>query len=145
MLSRQNLPTVRTSAEVNESARGAYVLNADAGGRDVTLIATGSEVAIALDAAKTLRSQGKKVAVVSMPSWDLFEAQAPEYREAVLGTAPRIAIEAGARLGWDRWIGERGRFIGMTGFGASAPAPELYKHFGITAEAVVEAANALTA
>ena len=143
VLSRQNLPTVRTSAAVNESARGAYLLSADEGARDVTLIATGSEVMIALDAAKALRGQGRRVAVVSMPSWNLFEAQTAEYRAAVLGTAPRIAVEAGARLGWDRWIGERGRFIGMTGFGASAPAPDLYRHFGITAEAVVEAANAL--
>ena len=79
-----------------------------------------------------------------MPSWDLFEAQPAEYRAEVLGAAPRIAVEAGARLGWDRWIGERGAFIGMTGFGASAPAGELYHHFGITADAIVAAANALT-
>ena len=145
VLSRQNLPTVRTSSAVNESGRGAYVLSADEGARDVTVLATGSEVAIAIEAAKTLRAAGKRVAVVSMPSWDLFEAQSPEYRAQVLGTAPRIAIEAAARLGWDRWIGERGVFIGMKGFGASAPAPELYRHFGITADAIVEAANALTA
>ncbi len=145
VLSRQNLPTVRTSSAVNESGRGAYVLSADEGARDVTVLATGSEVAIAIEAAKTLRAAGKRVAVVSMPSWDLFEAQSPEYRAEVLGTAPRIAIEAAARLGWDRWIGERGVFIGMKGFGASAPAPELYRHFGITADAIVEAANALTA
>ena len=87
-----------------------------------------------MDAAKALRAEGKKVAVVSMPSWDLFEAQPAEYRAEVLGTAPRIAIEAGARLGWDRWIGQRGAFIGMTGFGASAPAarplPPLRDHRG---------------
>jgi transketolase len=77
-----------------------------------------------------------------MPSWDRFERQEPGYRAEVLGTAPRIAIEAGARLGWDRWIGERGSFIGMNGFGASAPARDLYHHFGITCEAVVEAARA---
>ena len=145
VLSRQNLPTLRTSSADNESARGAYVLSSDEGARDVTLIATGSEVMIAMDAAKTLRAAGKRVAVVSMPCWDLFEAQPEDYRKAVLGTAPRIAIEAGARLGWDRWIGERGVFIGMTGFGASAPAPDLYRHFGITAEKIVAAANALTA
>ena len=145
VLSRQNLPTLRTSSVDNESARGAYVLSSDEGARDVTLIATGSEVMIAMDAAKTLRAAGKRVAVVSMPCWDLFEAQPEDYRKAVLGTAPRIAIEAGARLGWDRWIGERGVFIGMTGFGASAPAPDLYRHFGITAEKIVAAANALTA
>ena len=144
VLSRQNLPTLRTSSAVNESARGAYVLSADEGARDVTLLATGSEVALAMEAAKTLRASGKQVAVVSMPSWDLFEAQPAEYRAEVLGTAPRIAVEAAARLGWDRWIGERGRFIGMTGFGASAPAPDLYRHFGITADAIVAAADALT-
>nr|WP_113889294.1 transketolase [Roseiarcus fermentans] len=145
VLSRQNLPTLRTSCAVNESARGAYVLSADDGARDVTLIATGSEVTIAMDAAKALRAEGKRVAVVSMPCWDLFEAQPAAYRDEVLGTAPRIAIEAGARLGWDRWIGERGAFIGMTGFGASAPAPDLYRHFGVTAEKIVAAAQALTA
>jgi transketolase len=144
VLSRQNLPTVRTSSATNESARGAYVLSREEGARDVTLLATGSEVALALEAAKTLRASGKKVAVVSMPSWDLFEAQPAEYRAEVLGTAPRIAVEAAARLGWDRWIGERGHFIGMTGFGASAPAPDLYRHFGIAADAIVAAANALT-
>ncbi len=143
LLSRQNLPTVRTSAETNESARGAYLLSEDGGPRDVTLLATGSEVAIAMEAAKALRAKGKRVAIVSMPSWDLFEAQPDDYRVKVLGSAPRVAIEAGARLGWDRWIGERGVFIGMTGFGASAPASELYRHFGITSDAVIEAATSL--
>jgi transketolase len=78
-----------------------------------------------------------------MPCWELFEAQSAEYRTQVLGTAPRIAVEAAARLGWDRWIGERGDFVGMTTFGASAPAEALYAHFGITAEAVAEAALSL--
>ena len=143
LLSRQNLPTLRTSAEVNESARGAYVLSEADGPRDVTLLATGSEVALAMEAAKTLRAEGKRVAVVSMPSWDLFEPQPAEYRAEVLGSAPRIAIEAGARLGWDRWISERGVFIGMNGFGASAPATDLYKHFGITSDAIVAVAAKL--
>ena len=124
--------------------RGAYVLREPDGKRDVTLLATGSELAIAVEAAKALRALGKHAAVVSVPSWDLFERQNGDYRRMILGTAPRIAIEAGARLGWDRWIGERGVFIGMNGFGASASAADLYRHFGITAEAVVEAANALT-
>jgi transketolase len=145
LLSRQNLPTLRTSAAVNESARGAYVLSGADGPREVTLLATGSEVVLAMDAAKALRANGKRVAVVSMPSWDLFEAQPAEYRAKVLGAAPRVAVEAGARFGWDRWIGERGVFVGMTGFGASAPASDLYRHFGVTAEAVVEAAKSLTA
>jgi len=79
-------------------------------------------------------------AVVSMPCWELFESQQDIVRSTILGTAPRIGIEAAARLGWDRWIGERGAFIGMSGFGASAPATELYRHFGITADAAVTAA-----
>ncbi len=104
LLSRQNLPTVRDSAETNESARGAYVLSEADGQRDVTLLATGSEVSIAIEAAKALRSEGKRVAVVSMPSWDLFEAQPASYRAKVLGSAPRrphpisIAISASPRM-----------------------------------------------
>ena len=143
LLSRQNLPTLRTSAEVNESARGAYVLSEADGPRDLTLLATGSEAALAMDAAKALRKNGKRVAVVSMPSWDLFEAQSADYCAKVLGSAPRIAVEAGARFGWDRWIGERGAFVGMHGFGASAPAGDLYEHFGITADAIAAAAAKL--
>ncbi len=145
LLSRQNLPTLRGSADVNASSRGAYVLREPDGKRDVTILATGSEVAIAVEAATVLRALGKNAAVVSMPSWDLFEQQSADYQRTILGSAPRVAIEAGARLGWDRWIGERGAFVGMKGFGASAPAPDLYRHFGITADAVVEAAKALTA
>ena len=113
------------------------------GERDVTLLATGSEVEIALAAADMLAAQGMRAAVVSMPCWELFEAQPAAYRAEVLGGAPRVAVEAAVRLGWDRWIGERGAFVGMSGFGASGPAGELYKHFGITAEAVAEAARTL--
>jgi transketolase len=142
-LSRQNLPTLDRPVTENLSARGAYVVLEPQGARDVTLLATGSEVAIALDAAKLLAAQGKRAAVVSMPCWDLFETQPASYRAQVLGSAPRVGVEAAARLGWDRWIGENGAFIGMTGFGASAPADELYKHFSITAEAVAKAATAL--
>ncbi len=145
LLSRQNLPTLRASADVNLSARGAYVLSETGGARDVTLLATGSEVMIAVAAAKALEAEGKRVAVVSMPSWDLFEAQPADYRAATLGSAPRVAIEAASGFGWDRYLGERGAFIGMHGFGASAPASDLYKHFGITAEAAVAAAKALMA
>jgi len=140
-LTRQGLPTVRAGdVGENRSARGGYVLKEADGPRDVTIMATGSEVEIALAAAKTLAESGKQAAVLSMPCLDLFEEQDEAYRKSVLGTAPRIAIEAAARLGWDRWIGENGRFIGMTGFGASAPAPQLYEKFGITAQAVVDAA-----
>jgi transketolase len=143
-LSRQNLPTLRTTPEAeNLSAKGAYVLREADGPRAVTLLATGSEVEIAVKAAELLAAEGVAAAVVSMPCWERFEAQDEAYRATVLGAAPRVAVEAAARLGWDRWIGERGAFIGMTGFGASAPAPRLYEHFGITAEAVATAAKAL--
>ena len=145
-LSRQNLATQRTEhTDENLSARGAYVIKSTAGERAVTLIATGSEVEIAIDAAQLLAKQGIAAAVVSMPCWELFEAQSEDYRAGVLGTAPRIGIEAGARLGWDRWIGERGRFVGMSGFGASAPAGKLYEHFGITAERIAEEAKSAIA
>ncbi|MBS7539420.1 transketolase [Ancylobacter lacus] len=139
-LSRQNLQTFRTEhTDENLTARGAYVVRKPARRRDVTLIGTGSEVEIALKAADLLAARGVDAAVVSMPCWELFEQQSDEYRRQVLGTAPRVAVEAAARMGWDRWIGERGRFVGMLGFGASAPAPELYAHFGITPEGVVDA------
>ncbi|MCX7898970.1 MAG: transketolase, partial [Methylocystis sp.] len=121
-LSRQNLPALDRPVDENLSARGAYVLRDASGGRDVTLLATGSEVEIALAAAEILSGQGINAAVVSMPCWELFEAQSAEYRASVLGTAPRVAVEAAARLGWDRWIGENGAFVGMSSFGASAPA-----------------------
>ncbi|MCC3246443.1 transketolase [Methylocystis sp. WRRC1] len=142
-LSRQNLPTLDRPVDENLSAKGAYVLREPAGGRDVTILATGSEVEIALAGADALAGQGVKAAVVSMPCWELFEAQPADYRAKVLGAAPRVGVEAAVRLGWDRWLGERSMFIGMSGFGASAPAAELYKHFGITAEAVADAAITL--
>ncbi|HEU4518102.1 MAG TPA: transketolase, partial [Microvirga sp.] len=135
-LSRQAVPTLRTEHhDGNRCIHGAYVLREVQGRRDVTLLATGTEVEIAAAAAERLAREGVAAAVVSMPSWELFEAQDEDYRRAVLGEAPRVAVEAAARLGWDRWIGEGGVFIGMTGFGASGPAPDLYRHFGITAEA----------
>lgn len=147
VLSRQNLPMCRPDdSEENLSARGAYVLRATSGPRLLTLLATGSEVEIACAAAERLLAEhGLDAAVVSMPCWELFEQQSPEYRKAVLGTAPRIGIEAAARLGWDRYLGEDGVFIGMNGFGASAPAAALYDHFGITAKAVVDTALRLVA
>ena len=139
-LSRQNLPTLERSVDENLSARGAYVLQEPLEARDVTLLATGSEVAIALEAAKLLEAQGKRAAVVSMPSFELFSAQSADYRALVLGTAPRVGVEAAIRFGWDRWLGEKSAFVGMTGFGASAPAEALYEHFGITPQAVAQAA-----
>jgi len=142
VLSRQNLPMLRESEAIsNLSATGAYVLHAPKRPRDLTILATGSEVEIAMAAATRLETEhGLAAAVVSMPCWELFEAQPDIVRSTILGTAPRIGIEAAARLGWDRWIGERGAFIGMSGFGASAPAADLYRHFGITAEAAVTTA-----
>ena len=141
-LSRQNLPTLRRAhGDANLTARGAYVLVEPEGKRDVTFIATGSEVEIAVVAAGLLGAQGIAAAVVSAPCFELFEEQDEAYRRSVLGRAPRVGIEAAIRQGWDKWLGEKGRFVGMTGFGASAPAPELYRHFGITAEAAAEAAR----
>ncbi|NKB57210.1 MAG: transketolase [Alphaproteobacteria bacterium] len=142
-LTRQGLPTLRTSTDDgNLCARGAYVLADAEGERQVTLLATGSEVSVAFEARDLLQADGIGTAVVSMPCHELFEAQEPDYKEAVLGrNTVRIAVEAAVSQGWDRYIGPDGLFVGMTGFGASAPADALYKHFGITAEAVAEAAR----
>jgi transketolase len=143
-LSRQGLPLLRADASAdNLSARGGYVLSEPAGGRQVTLLATGSEVSLAVAAQGALAQRGIRAAVVSLPCWELFENAAAEYREAVLGQAPRVAVEAAVRFGWDRWLGEKGRFVGMSGFGASAPAEALYPYFGITPEKVAEAARSL--
>ncbi|AMW35341.1 transketolase [Haematospirillum jordaniae] len=141
-LSRQNLPCLRDKANENQSARGAYILAEAADGvRDVTLLATGSEVEIAMSARESLAGRGVRAAVVSMPCQELFDAQTVEYRRSVLGDAPRVAVEAAATLGWERYVGLDGAIVGMKSFGASAPAADLYRHFGITAEAV--AAEAL--
>jgi transketolase len=143
-LTRQGLPLLRTAhTGENLSAKGGYVLIEPDGGRDVTLIGTGSEVSIAVAAAKALLEEGIKAAVISLPCWELFAAQSDAYRNEVLGAAPRVAVEAAVEFGWRRWLGERGVFVGMHGFGASAPAQELYKHFGITADAVQSAARGL--
>jgi len=143
-LTRQALPALRTAAtDENRSARGAYVLAEADGPRQVTLLATGSEVSIAVDARARLQGDGIGAAVVSMPCWELFEDQPADYRAAVLGTQPRVAVEAAVGFGWERWTGPNGAFVGMSGFGASAPAGDLYRHFGITAEAVVAAAQRL--
>jgi transketolase len=141
-LSRQALPAFReTAGGVNLVALGAYVVIEPAGGRDVTLIATGSELSIALEAAKLLAKDGVRAAVVSAPCFDLFRKQSSEYRAEVLGRAPRIGVEAAVEGDWARWLGDSGEFVGMTGFGASAPAEVLYREFGITAEVVVKAAR----
>jgi transketolase len=150
VFARQALPHVRrTHTSANLSRRGAYVLaEADGGGaaREVTLLATGSEVALALTARDALQAAGTPAAVVSMPSWELFEDQDDAYKSSVLGRGTvRVACEAALRFGWDRWLGERGGFVGMTGFGASGPAERLYQHFGITPEAIVGEARRLLA
>ncbi|MGB6345830.1 MAG: transketolase [Methyloceanibacter sp.] len=143
-LTRQGLPLLRTAPTGdNLSAKGGYVLIDPEGDRDVTLIGTGSEVSLAVAAATALGAEGIKAAVISLPCWELFAAQSQAYQDEVLGTAPRVAVEAGVEFGWQKWLGSEGVFVGMHGFGASAPAQELYKHFGITAEAVQAAALSL--
>jgi transketolase len=143
-LTRQALPLLRHDANSeNRSARGAYVLAEADGRRQVTLLATGSEVSIAMAAREMLARDNIAAAVVSMPCWELFEAQPQAYRDAVLGSAPRVAVEAAVQFGWERWLGPRGAFIGMTGYGASAPGEALFPHFGITPEKVAAAARSL--
>lgn len=145
-LSRQGLPTVRKEhSGENKTAKGAYVLRDSDGDRDVTLIATGSEVEIALNAAEILADEGVKAAVVSAPCFELFEQQDAAYRMATLGQAPRVGIEALIKQGWEALLGDNSAFVGMTGFGASAPAGELYEKFGITPAATAQAARDLLA
>ena len=141
-LSRQAVPNLRKDAAAdNLSAKGAYVLRA-VPKRDVTLLATGTEVGLAVEAADMLAKDGIAAAVVSMPSFELFRKQPNAYRLEVLGSAPRVAIEAGVAQPWHEWLSDMDTFIGMSDFGASAPAPKLYEHFGITAAKVVEAVKA---
>jgi transketolase len=143
-LTRQGVPLLRTAADnENRSAKGAYVLSEPNGTRHVTLLATGSEVSIAVEAQRQLAAAGLRAAVVSMPCWELFERQGEAYHSAVLGSAPRVGVEAGVRNGWNRWLGRNAAFVGMTGFGASAPIEALYPHFHITPERVAEMARSL--
>jgi len=150
-LSRQNLPALRTEFKAkNLTAQGAYVLAEATGKRQALLMATGSEVAIAMEARALLEAEGIGTRVVSMPCWELFEEQPDSYRRKVLPAGPvRVAVEAAIRFGWDRWLyGERGKreksgFVGMHDFGASAPVDRLYAEFGITAAAVADKAKAL--
>ena len=142
-LTRQNLPQARKSfTEENLSARGAYELKAASGAAKVSIFATGSEVSLALEAQATLEAKGVAARVVSVPCMDLFFDQDDAYRASVIGDAPvRIAVEAGVRQGWDQLIGSDGIFIGMKSFGESGPYKKVYEHFGITAPAVVAAAE----
>lgn len=139
-LSRQKTPHVRTAAG-DLSAKGAYELLAAEGGEAaVTIFASGTEVGVAVAARDILQAKGKPTRVVSTPCWELFDKQDAAYQASVIGTAPvRVAVEAGIKMGWERFIGEDGKFVGMKSFGASAPFERLYKEFGITAEAVAEA------
>ena len=142
-LTRQGVPTVRTTTGPDCTARrGGYVLR-DAPGAEAVLIASGSEVAVAMAASDLLAGDGISTRVVSLPCWQLFAAQDEAYRERVLGgDTLRVGIEAATRFGWTRWLGHDGEFVGMTGFGASAPASDLFPHFGITGEAVAERVRA---
>ena len=144
-LSRQNLPTLRTAhAAENVSARGAYEIAAASGDAKVSLFATGSEVHLATAAKEQLDAQGIATRVVSVPCFELFDAQDASYKKDVLGTAPvRIGIEAAVAQGWEKYLGIDGAFIGMTGFGASAPYQDLYTHFGITVDNIVAKATSL--
>jgi transketolase len=149
-LTRQNVPAVRTTHSTrNQTAQGAYVLAEAEGKRQAILIATGSEVSVAMAARDLLQADGIGTRVVSMPCMELFAAQPEAWRRRVLPAGGvRVGVEAGVRLaGWDRWLlGERARksdFVGMTGFGASAPAEVLFREFGITPQVVAERARAL--
>ena len=137
-LTRQNLPLLRSSSQENLTAKGGYILSGDAKKRQATIIATGSEVSLAMEAKEKLSTEGIDVVVVSMPCCELFDAQPEPYRQEVLGTVPRVAVEAGSKFGWERYVGCNGDIIGMDGFGASGPADELYNYFGITVEEIVD-------
>jgi transketolase len=139
VLSRQALPAWRTDISENRCARGGYVLAEAEGPRRATIIATGSEVPIAMAAREKLAGDNIAVAVVSLPCWELFAQQDNAYKAQVLGGAPRVGIEAAGSFGWEQWLGPEGTFIGMTGFGASANYEDLYNYFGITPDAVVAA------
>jgi transketolase len=140
VLTRQNLPAQRGDIAENKSAKGAYILSPASAAAKAVIVATGSEIYLAIDAQKTLEAKGIPTQVVSAPSFELFAKQDAAYRAAVIpANAVKVGIEAGIRQGWDALIGSDGDFIGMKGFGESAPAEVLFKHFGITAEAVVEA------
>jgi transketolase len=135
-LSRQEVPQLRVAGRENLSARGAYILRETEGDRDATLLATGTEVSLAVEAAETLAAEGIAAAVVSMPAWDLFETQDDGYRAQVLGRAPRVAVEAASPFGWTDYVDDRRDAVAIGGFGASAPAGRLYREFGMTADAV---------
>ncbi len=141
-LTRQALPALRKDGSENRSARGAYVI-AGEGKRDITLLATGSEVAMSIEARNRLAARGVNAAVVSMPCWELFDASDVAYRAEVLGDAPRLAVEAASPFGWERYVADRHHVVGMMRFGASAPADALFHHFGFTPAGVADIADAM--
>ncbi len=149
VLTRQNVPVLDRSryASAEGLRRGGYVLADSEGDPEVILIATGSEVSLAVDAYEELRSDGVRARVVSLPSWYLFDLQPDEYRESVLPQAvqARVAVEQASTLGWDRYVGPRGQIVGMHTFGASAPLKEVQRKFGFTPERVAQAARELLA
>jgi transketolase len=137
-LTRQNLPPVRTEGGENRCAKGGYRLKAAEAARQVVLVATGSEVAVALDCAKELEAKGIGADVVSMPCLELFQQQDAAFRADLLpADVLKVSVEAGVTLGWERFVGNDGLTIGLDRFGASAPAEVLFKHFGFSAEAIV--------
>ena len=144
-LSRQGVPQLRQAGSENLTRCGAYIIREFGKERDITLLATGTEVSLAVEAAEILQAEGYASAVVSMPCWELFDAQPETYREEVLGSAPRIAVEAASAFGWTRYVDREADVIGMPGFGASAPAERLYAEFGITTEAIVARAKTVIA
>ena len=138
-LSRQGVPTIRQSSEENLTAKGGYIISAAKGKLSATLIATGTEVSLAIEAQKRLAEENIFVNVISMPCCELFDKQSTEYKNSVLGSAPRIAVEAASIYGWERYIGNNGTVIGLDDFGTSAPASEVYEYFGITTENIIKA------
>ena len=142
-LTRQNLPALRTQpSSENLCAKGGYVLaEAEGGPRALTILATGSEVSLAVEARKALQAEGVPVAVVSLPCFELFDRQSTEYRAAVLGAAPRIAVEAASPFGWTRYVASEEDVLGIATFGASAPGPDLFRHFGFTVDSLVRLAK----
>ncbi|MGE0789089.1 MAG: transketolase [Sandaracinaceae bacterium] len=144
-LTRQDVPPIRTSGDpsINRCLEGGYVVAGDEHARDVTLLATGSEVHIAIAARDVLAEDGIAATVVSMPCVERFAMRPEAERRAVLGTAPRVSIEAGVTYGWERWVGDSGGSVGLDHFGASAPYEVLYEHFGLTAEKLADAARSL--
>jgi len=147
-LTRQSMPTLDRSilGPAGSLQRGAYVLKDVDGTPDALILASGSEVKLALEAAEKLAKDGIAARVVSMPSWELFDAQPQDYRDSVLpeNVTVRVAVEAGATQGWHKYVGINGKVIGLDHFGASAPINDLFTHFGITAESVVKAVQSLS-